>query len=109
MTYAFSAFEFVVDTYLLKLQRLQNNVLHTFGNFSRFIPVRHLHKASKLPYVYDYIIKLFRQQAEVIQSHENVHVRSIGQVEARHRKYKRLELDGGQAYDLSSDKAAVVA
>jgi hypothetical protein len=43
------------------------------------------------------------QQAEVIQNHENEHVRSIGQGEARHRKYKKLKLDGGQAYKLSSD------
>jgi hypothetical protein len=45
------------------------------------------------------------QQAEVIQNHENVNVRNIGQVEARHRKYeyKRLKLGGGQAYDRSND------
>jgi hypothetical protein len=47
--------------------------------------------------------KLSRQQAEVIQNHENVNVRNIGQGEARHRKYKRLKLGGGQAYDRSSD------
>jgi hypothetical protein len=29
--------------------------------------------------------------------------RNIGQGEARHRKYKRLKLGGGQAYDCSSD------
>jgi hypothetical protein len=34
---------------------------------------------------------------------ENVHIRSIGQGEARHRKYKRLQLCGGQAYYRSSD------
>jgi hypothetical protein len=57
----------------------------------------------KLPYVYDYIKKLCRQQAEVIQNHENANVRSIGEGEFRHRKYKRLKLGGGQAYDRSSD------
>jgi hypothetical protein len=36
--------------------------------------------------------KLSRQQAEVIQNHENANVRNIGQGEARHRKYKRLKL-----------------
>jgi hypothetical protein len=30
-------------------------------------------------------------------------VRSIGQGEASRRKYKRLKLGGGQAYDCSSD------
>jgi hypothetical protein len=43
---------------------------------------------------------LFRKNS---QNHENDHVRSIGQGEARHRKYKRLKLNGGQAYDRSSD------
>jgi hypothetical protein len=43
------------------------------------------------------------QQAEVMQYHENEHVRSIRQGEARHRKYKRLKLGGGQSYDRSSD------
>jgi hypothetical protein len=33
--------------------------------------------------------KNYRQQAEVIQNHENENVRYIGQGEARHRKYKR--------------------
>jgi hypothetical protein len=37
------------------------------------------------------------------KNHENEHVRSIGQGESRHRKYKRLKLGGGQAYDRSSD------
>jgi hypothetical protein len=61
------------------------------------------------PYVYDYITKLCRQQAEVIQNHENANVGSIGQGEPRHRKYKRLKLGGGQAYDRSSDYTAIVA
>jgi hypothetical protein len=62
-----------------------------------------MHTAFNLPYVYDYITKLCRQQVEVIQNHENEHVCSIGQGEARNRKYKRLMLGGGQAYDCSSD------
>jgi hypothetical protein len=53
--------------------------------------------------MYNYITKLCSQQAEVIQNPDNEHVRSIAQGEARHRKYKRLELGGGQAYDRSSD------
>jgi hypothetical protein len=59
--------------------------------------------------VYDYITKLCRQQAEVIQNHDNENIRNIGQGEARHRKYRRLKLGGGQAYDRSSDYTAVVA
>jgi hypothetical protein len=55
------------------------------------------------PSLYDYMTKLFRQQAEVIQSRENEHMFSIGQGEAGHRKYKRLILSSGRAYDRSSD------
>jgi hypothetical protein len=43
--------------------------------------------------------KLCRKQEEVIQNHESEHIRGIEQGEARHRKYKRLKLGGGQAYD----------
>jgi hypothetical protein len=60
----------------------------------------------KLPYIYVYIKKICRKQAEVVQNHENANVRNIGQGEARHRKYKKLKPDGSQAYDYSS---AVVA
>jgi hypothetical protein len=42
------------------------------------------------------------RQAEVILNHKNPNVRAIGQGEPKHRKYKRLELGGGQAYDRSS-------
>jgi hypothetical protein len=64
--------------------------------------------AFELPYIYDYITKLCRQQAEVIKNHENTNVRNIGQGEPPHRKYKRLKLGSGQAYDRSSDETAVV-
>jgi hypothetical protein len=53
--------------------------------------------AFKITYVYDYITKLRRQQAEVIQNHDNENVHNIGQGEAQHRKYKTLKLGGGQA------------
>jgi hypothetical protein len=103
MTYACPAWEFATDTHLLKLQRLRNKVVRTIGNFPRRTPVRDLHVAFKIPYVYDFITKLCRQQAEFIQNHHNPNVRNIGQGEAQHRKYKRLKLGGGQAYDRSSD------
>jgi hypothetical protein len=50
----------------------------------------------------DYITKLCRQQAEVIQNHENEKDRNSGHGEARHRKYKRLKLGGSNVYDRSS-------
>jgi hypothetical protein len=61
-----------------------------------------MHVAFQIPYVYDYITKSCRQQAEVIYNHENENVRFIGQDEAPHRKPKRLKLGGGHMYDCSS-------
>jgi hypothetical protein len=46
--------------------------------------------AFKIPYVYDYKIKLCRTQAEVILNHVNANVRDIGQGEARQRKLLSL-------------------
>jgi hypothetical protein len=86
MTYACLAWESAADTYLLKLQRLQNKVLRAIGNFPKFSPVLDLHMAFNLTYVYDYTRNLCKQQAEVIQNYENEHVPSIGQGEARHIK-----------------------
>jgi hypothetical protein len=61
-----------------------------------------MHEAFQMQYVYNYITKSCRQQAEVIQNHENENVRYIGQGEALHRKYKRLKHGGGHVYDCSS-------
>jgi hypothetical protein len=104
MAHACPTWELAADTYLLKLQSLQNKFFRTIAIFPRCTPVCDLHTAFNLPYVYDYTstIKLCRQQSEVIQIHENEHVRSIGQGDRR-RKYKRLQLGGGKAYDRSSD------
>jgi hypothetical protein len=77
MTYACPAWEFAAGTYPLKLQRLQKKVIRTTRNFPRCTPVGNLHTAFNRPYIYDYITKLFRQQAEVLQNHENEHVPSI--------------------------------
>jgi hypothetical protein len=95
MTYACPAWELAADTSLLKLQRLRNKVLHTAGDFPRCVPVRDLHTDFNFPYVYDYITKLCKQQAEVIKNRENKvvpseYVHSKGQEEGRQRKYKRL-------------------
>jgi hypothetical protein len=48
--------------------------------------------AFKIPYIYDCITKLCKQQAEVVQNYENANVRNIGQGEPRDRKYKDLTL-----------------
>jgi hypothetical protein len=94
MTYACPAQELAADTHLLKLQCLQNKILRNIGNFPRCTPIHYMHTAFNLPYEYDYITKLCRRQAEVIQNHENERVRSIGEGEHRHRKYKRLKFGG---------------
>jgi hypothetical protein len=78
MTYACPAWEFAAESHLLKLQRLQNKVLRTIGNFLRRTSVPDMHVAFQIPYVYDYITNPYRQQAEVIQNHENENVRYIG-------------------------------
>jgi hypothetical protein len=102
MTYACPTWEFAADTHLMKLQRLQYRVLCAIGNFDRRTPIHDLHLVFKIPYMYDYIIKLCRRQAEVILNHNNPNVHAIEQGEATHIKYKRLKLGGGQAYDHSS-------
>jgi hypothetical protein len=79
MTYATPAWEFAADSRLVKLQRLQNKVLRTIGNLPRSTPIRDLHMAFNIPYEYDYITKLWRQQAEAIQNHDNKNVHNIGQ------------------------------
>jgi hypothetical protein len=78
MTYASPAWEFTANIHLSKLQRLQNKVRRTTGNFLRRTPVRELHKAFNIPYIYDYITNLCRKQAKVIQTHENANIRNIG-------------------------------
>jgi hypothetical protein len=61
---------------------LQNRVLHTTGNFPSSKLIRDMHVAFQIPYVYDYITKLGRQQAYIIQNHENANVRNIDQCKA---------------------------
>jgi hypothetical protein len=61
MTYACPAWEFAADTHLMKLQHLQNKVLYTVDNFPRHTPVRKMHMAFHLLYVYYYITELCRQ------------------------------------------------
>jgi hypothetical protein len=80
-----------------------NRALRAVGSLERCTPIRELHVASQIPYVYDYITKLCRTQAEIILNHVNPHVRGTGQGDSGRRKYKRLTLGGGQAYDRSAD------
>jgi hypothetical protein len=51
-----------------------------------------MYKAFHIPYVYDYVTKSCRQQAEVIQNHENENVRYTGQGEADTENIRGLNL-----------------
>jgi hypothetical protein len=66
MTYACPAWKFAAETYLLNCKRLQNKVLRTSASFPRHTSVHDMHVALQIPYVYDYITKLCRKQAEII-------------------------------------------
>jgi phenylalanyl-tRNA synthetase alpha subunit len=77
MTYACPAREFAADTYLLKLQRLQNKVLRTIGKFTSCTPVRELNTVFQVSCSYVCITKMYRQLVEVVQNHENADVRDI--------------------------------
>jgi hypothetical protein len=102
MTYACPAREFAAHSHHIKRQRLQNKILCTTGKVPKSTPIRDMHMAFRIPHMDNYMIKLCRQQSQVIQNHENAHILNIGQCEARHRKYKRFMLGYGQAYDRSS-------
>jgi hypothetical protein len=83
----------------MKLLRLQIKVLRNIGKLPRSTPIREMHVAFQIPYVYDYITKLCKQQAQVVQNRENIYVRNFGQGEARPIKYNKLKLGSGQTYD----------
>jgi hypothetical protein len=75
--YACPAWEFAADTYLIKLQLLQNKLLRTASKFPKSTPIRDMHMAFRIPHMDYYIIKLCRQQSQVIQNHENAHILNI--------------------------------
>jgi hypothetical protein len=64
---------------LSNLQRLQNKFLRTTGNFPRRTLTRDLHVVLKIPYLQDFVTKLFREQARVLLKHDNVNVGNTGQ------------------------------
>jgi hypothetical protein len=53
MDYACPTWECATDSRLLKLQRLQNRLLRAIENLDRCTPVREVHVAFRIPYVYD--------------------------------------------------------
>jgi hypothetical protein len=63
MTHACFIWEFVADTHLIKLQRLENKVPHSTDNTQTCMPVREMQMASHLPYVHDYMPKIMHARS----------------------------------------------
>jgi hypothetical protein len=110
MTYTCHASEFAANTHILKMQRLQIKVLRTIGKFPRPTPVRELHMAFQVTHTYDYMTKLCRQQAEVIRN-QKMQMFATSEEEKPDQENIRglLKIGGGQGYDRSRGRAAVVA
>jgi hypothetical protein len=87
MTYACLT-ELAIDSNIFKLRRLQNKVLLTTGNLLRRTLTRALHLAFEIPYVYDYVTEICREQAEVIKNHEKVIIRTQAKVKPNTRRLK---------------------
>jgi len=92
LTYACPSWEFAADR---NCSDCKTESSAPFGNLPRYNPIRNF------PYLYDYVRQLCREQASVIHNHDNIVIRTNGQGEAPHWKYKRLKLGGGQTYDRS--------
>lgn len=78
------------------------------GKFPRRTSTRDFHVVFKF-WTFDFVIKLCRQQAEVVRNHENADVRNIGQVEVHHGKYRCVKPGGVRTGDRSRDEAAFLA
>jgi hypothetical protein len=63
MTQACSVWEFAADTLLIKLQRLENKVHRSTGNFLRPTPVCEMQMGFHLPYVHDYMTKILHARS----------------------------------------------
>jgi hypothetical protein len=90
MIYACPTWEYAAGAQLLKLQRLQNRFLRVTGSLATCTPVRELHVAFKIPYLYDYITELCSRKAEVILNHVIPNLHGTRQGEPARRKYTRL-------------------
>jgi hypothetical protein len=74
MTCAFPTWEFTAGTHLMKLQQLQNKVLCTIDKFTRNAQFEICIMFFLILYVNDFITKLCRQKARVIQNHKYSHI-----------------------------------
>jgi hypothetical protein len=76
MAYGRTAWELAADTHLMKSKRLQNKVIRIIGKHSRGTPTCYMRMALRITYLYEYITKLFWQQAQVIHNRANAHDRN---------------------------------
>jgi hypothetical protein len=96
----------------MKLQCLQNNVLHITSKFPWSTPIHDKHVAFQIPNVYIYIHIII--QATDLQNNENTYVHNTGQDEAQGRKYNKTnKLQGlspraNRAENISGLNLAVV-
>jgi hypothetical protein len=80
MTYAGPAWEFAADN---KIAAPAEQGTSHIWQFSKAHPGSRFTRG--FPFVYEYIAKLCRQLAEIIQNHYNENVRNTRQGEANHR------------------------
>jgi hypothetical protein len=83
MTYICPTWETAANTHLMKLQRVQNRILRVIGDFARRTQIQNMHRELQIPYVYDFITKNCKKQAEIIYNHDNENVSNIGSCEAQ--------------------------
>jgi hypothetical protein len=103
-----SAWEFEADTHIVTFWHLQNKILPSIGNFPRLTLIHDMDVTFSILFICDCITKLCRQQAQVINSHENSMFTILAKVNPD-RKYRRPKLCGGHAYDRSDNNTAMVA
>jgi len=93
------AWECEADTCRVKLRRLC-----IVGNFPRRIPTRELHVAFNIPYIYDFITRLCRQEADVIRNHENPYIRNTGTVKVHTESIRDVHLAAARPTPLQASK-----
>jgi hypothetical protein len=71
--------EFAANRPHFEIAAFENKAI---GKFPRCTSFHELHVAFQVPYVFDYVTKLCRQQADVIKDHENANGPDIGKGEA---------------------------
>jgi hypothetical protein len=102
VTYACPAWQFTAECHLLKLQRLQNKVLRTIGNFPRRTSVRDMHKALHIPYVYDYITKNASNNQKSTKIMKMKMFATLDKAKPDTENIRGLNFGGGHVYDCSS-------